>query len=99
MVGTVFTPPAFHPKALRFIFYLAGLLACFLFTAFPSRLSRDSGCSVNFFPLKRNETHSYGDSAGITPDFPFNPAMAGTRFCKCKTVNEKREEFIFWTVY
>jgi len=43
----VYTPPAFHPKALRLIIYLAGLLACFLFTAFPSRLKRDSGRSVN----------------------------------------------------
>src|ERR1700676_5576013 len=56
--------------------YLAGLLACFLFTAFPSRLRRDSGRSVNssFFS---EETYSYGDSAGITPDFPFNPALRG----------------------
>ncbi len=43
----VYTPPAFHPKALRLIFYLAGLLARFLFTAFPSRQERDSGRSVN----------------------------------------------------
>jgi hypothetical protein len=33
----IYTPPAFHPKALRLLFYLAGLLACFLFTAFPYR--------------------------------------------------------------
>jgi len=46
----VYTPPAFHPKALRLIFYLAGLLARFLFTAFPSRLIRDSGRSVNSPP-------------------------------------------------
>ena len=43
----VYTPPAFHPKASRQIFYLAGLLARFLFTAFPSRQRRDSGRSVN----------------------------------------------------
>jgi len=36
-----------------------------------------------------DEIHSYGDSAGITPDFPFNPAEAGTRRCKCKGVFEK----------
>jgi len=45
----VYTPPAFHPKALRLIYYLAGLLACFMFTAFPSRSKRDSGRSVNSF--------------------------------------------------
>jgi hypothetical protein len=59
--------------------FLAGLLACFLFTAFPYR----SGLAETeqwlqckqFFRIIRNETHSYGDSAGIAPDFPFNPAM------------------------
>jgi hypothetical protein len=44
----------------------------------------------------RIETHSYGDSAGITPDFPFNPAEAGTRLCKCKGELEKYpKKFIF----
>ncbi len=44
------------------------------------------------FRFKRIETHSYGDSAGITPDFPFNPALAGTRRCKCKGVKLKIPE-------
>ena len=57
--------------------HLAGLLACFLFTAFPSRHWRNSGCSVNISRLRRDETHSYGDSAGISPDFPFNPSRLG----------------------
>ena len=59
--------------------HLAGLLACFLFTAFPSCHLADSGLSINSFCFPHAagqiETYSYGDSAGITPDFPFNPAM------------------------
>ncbi len=35
------------PESVATNIYLAGLLACFLFTAFPSRINRDSGCSVN----------------------------------------------------
>jgi hypothetical protein len=35
---------------------------------------------VNNFRRIVCRTHSYGDSAGFTPDFPFNPDIAGTRF-------------------
>jgi hypothetical protein len=45
----------------------------------PTPAERDSGCSVNIFRFVTCRTHSYGDSAGFTPDFPFNPDFAGTR--------------------
>jgi len=35
---------------------------------------------VEELPAVFNDTYSYGDSAGITPDFPFNPVMAGTNY-------------------
>jgi hypothetical protein len=41
----------------------------FVFTAFGHR--------------NRKGAYSYGDSAGFAPDFPFNPALAGT-VCRCK---------------
>jgi hypothetical protein len=66
------------PESVAIIdLYLAGLLACFLFTAFPSRPEAAQWRSVNHFRTAlggTDETHSYGDSAGITPDFPFNPS-------------------------
>ena len=27
-----------------------------------------------------SQAYSYGDSAGITPDFPFNPILLGTNY-------------------
>jgi hypothetical protein len=38
---------------------------------------------IAFQHRNRKGAYSYGDSAGFTPDFPFNPAIAGT-VCGCK---------------
>jgi len=72
----VFTPPAFHPKALRFkicIWQVFWLVSCLL-PSHPSVEGQWPQCK-RFY--RTNETHSYGDSAGITPDFPFNPDTRG----------------------
>ena len=62
-------------------FYPAGLLACFLLIAFPSHPgcagSKKVACGINSSAYNAIETHSYGDSAGFSPDFPFNPAIRG----------------------
>jgi len=67
---SLYTPPAFHPKALRliFIWQVSGL---FPVTAFPSACGGTVACSCKLFPDVRDETHSYGDSAGITLGLPF----------------------------
>jgi len=58
--------------------YMAGLLAWFEPDTFPSRRRRDSGMKIRQKwrqPLIAiHQPYSYGDSAGIAPDFPFNPA-------------------------
>jgi hypothetical protein len=60
---------------MRQVFWLNPNLA-----AFPWRDSRHSGKVYQFVSrFVRDGYYSYGDSAGITPDFPFNNAdpMAG----------------------
>jgi|GEM_PF-3659097 len=32
------------------------------------------------FDVSRLKAYSYGDSAGFTPDFPFNPEPSGTKY-------------------
>jgi hypothetical protein len=66
---------------------VAGLLACSLLKYLPiTNIARqwfEESAEVKMkkssfsFTLK---AYSYGDSAGITPDFPFNPAVAGTKY-------------------
>ena len=67
----------------------AGLLAlCATWLTFPSAVA-DSGLkSYRSFPESgirrmhtgRDSTYSYGDSAGFTPDFPFNDDVSSTEF-------------------
>lgn len=68
---------------------MAGLLAWASLIAFPSHLRRDSGRSIQQREWKKesgkwdypihhllftiHHPYSYGDSTGLTPDFPFNP--------------------------
>jgi hypothetical protein len=74
--NAVCTPPAFHPKALRLwisTWQVFWLVSCLL-PSHPALGGTVAKC--NPFPTahgSRDETHSYGDSAGFTPDFPFNP--------------------------
>jgi hypothetical protein len=35
--------------------------------------------------------YSYGDSAGFSPDFPFNPTNAGTKFAANVETKEKQK--------
>ena len=43
-----------------------------------------------------DEIHSYGDSAGITPDFPFNPAEAGTDAANVKECLRRTRGFLIF---
>ena len=49
----------------------------------------------------KHETHSYGDSAGISPDFPFNPSHSsrdrGPDATNVMESLERRRDFYFFT--
>ena len=86
---TAFTFHAFHPKAVNDRLYVAGLLACYLLLNLPIPpmakqwlvdttvvidWSKKAYFTSHFSPFT-SKAYSYGDSAGFTPDFPFNPAQ------------------------
>jgi hypothetical protein len=64
----------------------AGLLACTRPVYLPIRKNADSGmrsyrsCPGNASGDAPGGTYSYGDSAGLTPDFPFNDEKTSTKF-------------------
>ena len=43
------------------------------------------------------KAYSYGDSAGFTPDFPFNPAIAGTNYVANVTDGKMNYKIILCT--
>jgi hypothetical protein len=59
---------------------LAGLLACLVSDTFPSLIGQwyVDRTVANLFDF-HERAYSYGDSAGIKPDFPFNPPPGGTK--------------------
>lgn len=61
-------------RKLNMLLILAGLLAWYGCT-FPSFDSGDEAARAKLFSGQTIQTrpYSYGDSAGLTPDFPFNP--------------------------
>lgn len=77
----VFCSHAFHPKAVNTVLYRAGLLARSRLITFP--FAPGEQWSLNQQRKTQavlRKAYSYGDSAGLTPDFPFNPAPAGTKY-------------------
>jgi O-methyltransferase len=78
--GSTFPFDAFHPKALNDDLTLAGLLAYSVSDTFPSLIGQWYADRTDVNDRKIHErVYSYGDSAGFTPDFPFNPPPGGTK--------------------
>ena len=75
--------PAFHPKAkLNVVLIWQVFWLGVYFNAFPLiKIVAKIEASRKPPPRKGfgEALYSYGDSAGLTPDFPFNPAHAGTK--------------------